>query len=129
VTGRAKMVLHHCCSCAGAYVSDLSKNPEKENAAGLLLLFGLMTSVAVGLVARWGDEGFLAPLHRVTFIRSFDGVDWWDLANHYLPFAVCVAIQVYLLEKMPKWLQFFSAAVVVPSVILGYWFLTGDYNY
>jgi len=101
---------------------------RKENGAGLVLFFGLATWVAVALVARWG-EGFLTPLHKVAFMRSFDGVDWWDLANHYLPFAICIAIQVWLLEKMPKWLQFFSAVVVVPLVILAYWFLTGDYNY
>lgn len=126
--GRSKMVPCPVPSC-GVIVSKQTNSSKPENSTILVAMFGLMTWVSVSLVARWGEEGFLTPLHKVMFGHSFDGVDWSDLTIHYVPLAVSLAIQVYLLEKMPKGLQFFSAAVLVPFVVLAYWFVTGDYNY
>jgi hypothetical protein len=45
------------------------------------------------------------------------------------PLAVCLGIDVYLLNGMSKPLRFFSLAVMVPLILLAYWFLTNDYNY
>jgi hypothetical protein len=69
------------------------------------------------------------PLHRAAFMHSFEGVDWLDVGTHFVPLAVCVCIDVFLLGSMPRSLRVFSLIVVVPLAILAYWFFTNDYNY
>jgi hypothetical protein len=96
---------------------------------GPFLLFSGVTVIAVALIARWGEQGFLAPLHEAAFMRSLKYVDWFDVSIHYVPLAVCIGIDVYLLNGMSKPLRFFALAVMVPLILLAYWFLTNDYNY
>jgi hypothetical protein len=110
-------------------MSHQPTDPKRVVPVGQLLLFSGVTLVAVTLITRWGEQGFLTPLHRAAFMHSLAYVDWFDVSIHFVPVAACIGIDVYLLNGMSKPLRCFVLAAVVPFIILAYWFLTGDYNY
>jgi hypothetical protein len=70
-------------------MSDQLTDLKHDDTVSHFLLFSGVTLIAVALVARWGEQGFLASLHEAAFIRSLKYVDWLDVSIHYVPLAVC----------------------------------------